>query len=367
MKFSPDTHTPSHALSYGVCKLFLKEFILSAIVVISPLIYPATAHAGFFSAFGSVFGDFVSAKTQDEPMVPNLQNMTLLQAATNQDPNPNRTGIPMAVVSGNALVAEISPQATATDVDDEFNTQISTYVVRQGDSLSKIAKLFSVSVNTIIWANDLGSNPTLTQGQTLVILPISGVRHTVKKGENLKTIVSKYKADLNEVLQYNDLAPGVLLAEGDTLIIPDGEIAVDTSRTPSKKTSPVFRDNPVHDANGPDYPGYYMRPIVGGHKSQGLHGYNGVDLANPVGSPIYAAAEGTVIVSITGGWNGGYGNYVVISHSNGTQTLYGHTKENLVVPGEKVEKGQMIARVGLTGKTTGPHVHFEIRGARNPF
>jgi murein DD-endopeptidase MepM/ murein hydrolase activator NlpD len=110
-----------------------------------------------------------------------------------------------------------------------------------------------------------------------------------------------------------------------------------------------------------------MRPVSGGRESQGLHGYNAVDLAAPVGTPIYAAAEGTVIVSIMGGWNGGYGNYVVISHPNGTQTLYAHAKETLVIPGQHVEQGQLIAKIGMTGKTTGPHVHFEIRGARNPF
>jgi murein DD-endopeptidase MepM/ murein hydrolase activator NlpD len=75
-----------------------------------------------------------------------------------------------------------------------------------------------------------------------------------------------------------------------------------------------------------------------------------------------------VIASLTnGGWNGGYGNYVIISHANGTQTLYAHTQKNYVKVGDRVEQGQLIAKIGLTGKTTGPHVHFEIRGARNPF
>jgi murein DD-endopeptidase MepM/ murein hydrolase activator NlpD len=92
--------------------------------------------------------------------------------------------------------------------------------------------------------------------------------------------------------------------------------------------------------SGPSYPGYYMRPIIGGRKSQGIHGHNGVDLAAPVGTPIYAAAGGSVIVSIAnGGWNGGYGNYVVISHPNGTQTLYAHNSANLVSVGDKVSRG----------------------------
>jgi murein DD-endopeptidase MepM/ murein hydrolase activator NlpD len=98
-----------------------------------------------------------------------------------------------------------------------------------------------------------------------------------------------------------------------------------------------------------------------------LHGYNGVDIAAPVGTSIFAAAEGTVIVAASSGWNSGYGNYVVISHPNGTQTVYGHASKVMVSVGEHVSKGQLIASVGSTGKSTGPHLHVEVRGAANPF
>ena len=109
-----------------------------------------------------------------------------------------------------------------------------------------------------------------------------------------------------------------------------------------------------------------MRP-VDGPRTQGLHGYNGVDLASPSGTLIRAAASGDVIVSKSSGWNGGYGLYAVIRHNNGTQTLYAHNSLNLVTVGEHVVRGQIIGRVGSTGKSTGPHLHFEVRGARNPF
>jgi murein DD-endopeptidase MepM/ murein hydrolase activator NlpD len=364
MKSYHQTKTPNLSASHSTSKLFLRELLLSAVVIISPLIYPATVHAGLFSAFTQIFGDSASAKTKDDVNVLNLQNMSLLQAAVNQDPNPNRTEQSSVIVSGNALIAEISPQATVTDVDDETNTQISTYTVRPGDTLSKIADMFDVSVNTIIWANDLGSSPTLVRGRTLVILPISGVRHIVKKGETLSSVAAKYKSDLNEIIQYNDLAIGSTIKEGDILIIPDGEISTVTPQTVKKGTS--VKINPIHGANGPSYPGYYLKP-VDGYRSQGLHGYNGVDIAAPSGTPIYASADGVVIVSVTGGWNGGYGNYIVISHPNGTQTLYSHAKETLVIPGQQVTRGQLIGKVGATGKASGPHIHFEVRGAQNPF
>jgi len=124
----------------------------------------------------------------------------------------------------------------------------------------------------------------------------------------------------------------------------------------------------VQSAGGPAYVGYYGHPIPSGaRRTQGLHGYNGVDLGAPNGTPVVASAAGTVIISRQGGWNGGYGNYVVISHGNGTQTLYAHLSSNTVQTGDSVLQGQMIGYVGSTGRSTGAHLHIEVRGAKNPF
>jgi len=115
-------------------------------------------------------------------------------------------------------------------------------------------------------------------------------------------------------------------------------------------------------------PGYFSWPVGGGVITQGLHGWNAVDIGAPSGTPVYAAAGGTVIVARSGGgWNGGYGNYVVISHSNGTQTLYAHLSRVLVSAGQGVGQGDTVGKVGATGEATGPHLHFEVRGAANPF
>ena len=102
-------------------------------------------------------------------------------------------------------------------------------------------------------------------------------------------------------------------------------------------------------------------------RTQGIHGYNAVDLAAGYGSPIRAAAAGEVIVSKASGWNGGYGQYIVIRHANGAQTLYSHMMRNDVGVGSYVSQGQVIGGMGSTGKSTGTHLHFEVRGARNPF
>jgi len=346
--------------SYKNFQIKAALFILSILVTISLFfIYPRTVKAGLFSSIFNVTTDEVSAKTYDDQYIPNSQNMIVLKAVVNVDPNPEKSSNNIVLARDNAFMAEIGPSGSIQDIDNQVNTKISLYVVREGDSLSEIAELFDVSVNTILWANNLDRKSKIQEGQTLIILPISGIRHTVKKGETIKGIVTKYKADLNEVLVYNDLSLDSTIKEGDTITVPDAEpTALQTAITSKTKSNTSV---------GPSYLGYYMRPISGGRKSQGLHGHNGIDFAAPIGTPIHASASGTVIASMTGGWNGGYGNYVIISHPNGTQTLYSHNSVNLVVVGQKVDKGDTIAKIGITGKVTGPHVHFEVRGAKNPF
>lgn len=283
----------------------------------------------------------------------NSQTMNLLEGYLNF--NPRGIGGPtLSIVDGTAISAEGDDADTFVDPGQFGTGQISVYIVREGDTLGEIAEMFGVSTNTIIWANDLKSK-TLRVGQELVILPISGVRHTVKSGDTLQSIAKKYKADLDDIVSYNGIPVDAKLTIGDTIIIPDGVIS-------TAQTNIASKSNQVNVATG-----YYLRPINGGRKSQGIHGYNGIDLASPVGMPVVASADGTVIIARTSGYNGGYGLYVAIKHSNGTQTVYGHLSRVNVSVGQRVEQGQIIGVVGNTGRSTGPHLHFEIRGARNPF
>jgi len=291
----------------------------------------------------------------------NSQTMTLLEAPLNIDPSISRHPV-LAIIDNNALSSEGDSGATFIDAGKSGTGQISVYVVRKGDSLASIAKMFGVSTNTITWANNLKGG-VISEGDQLVILPVSGIKHTVKKGDNLQSIAKLYKADINDILSYNDITVDTKLNIGDVVIVPDGELATVSSGSSSGSKEPVL----LNVNNYPSYVGYYQRPINGGRKTQGIHGYNGVDLAAPKGTPIYAAANGRVIIARTSGYNGGYGLYVVISHTNGTQTVYGHMSKVNVSVGQNVEQGQIIGAVGNTGRSTGPHVHFEIRGARNPF
>ncbi len=308
-----------------------------------------------------IIPSLISAKSQGElrrspetKEVGNSQTMELLEGYLNS--NPTSIGGPVvAIVDETALSPLGEEGGTFIDLGKSGTGEISVYVVREGDTLGEIAEMFSVSVNTIRWANDLKSN-TVRIGQELVILPISGVRHTVKSGDTLQSIAKKYQADLDDILSYNSIPANAKIIAGDVIIIPDGVLSSSQSSIASQSSN-----------NQSVASGYFLRPINGGRKTQGIHGHNGIDLAASIGTPIFASADGKVIISRTGGWNGGYGTYVVISHANGTQTLYAHMGANNVSVGQYVEQGQVIGSIGLTGKTTGPHVHFEVRGARNPF
>ncbi len=306
------------------------------------------------------FGFFCRAEAETRQSGPNSQTIALLQAPLSpQGSSAATSSKDIAIVNENSLVSESTTAPTSKEHSVESD-QISIYVVRSGDTLPAIAKMFGVTTNTIVWANDI-KGKTITPGQTLVILPISGVQHIVKKGDTLKSIATQYKGDVDEILQYNNLSKDSKLAIGDIVVIPDGEVvAVVNVKTPSKTTTSTSGGISVTA-------GYYSRPLIGGLKSQGLHGHNGVDLASSYGSNILAAAAGTVIVSKNSGWNGGYGSYIVIQHGNGTQTLYGHLSGTTVNVGDQVDKGQTIGYMGSTGNSTGVHVHFEVRGAKNPF
>ena len=338
---------------------------LSMAILLCIIFAPTLTHAGFFSFLSEVFTTNSEAFSSESKQ--NSQTIALLEAPVSSS---------LSVGGGDVEIVDQSAIAPAIDsaggigADAHFsNGQISLYVVRKGDSLSQIAKMFGVSVNTILWANDL-SKATISEGQTLVILPITGVSHTVKQGDTIESIAKKYKSDAEEIRLFNELAKDAKLSAGDIVIVPDGEIAkiqpkVDAYSKSVPPSSYGSSKNPLPNRSVAD--GYFIRPIVGGRKTQGIHGYNGVDLAAPVGTPLIASASGKVIVAKTTGWNGGYGMYVVIAHSNGTQTLYAHMSLVSVYAGMDVVQGQVIGKVGSTGKSTGPHVHFEIRGAKNPF
>lgn len=317
---------------------------------------PLSVQAGFFS---KLF--FKSAETAEDVIQTAsvaATDVPLLAATVNPDPTGARGGADI-IVDENALVS------TGPVGEDEMAEQrsssgeIRVYTVREGDSLSQIAEMFGVTTNTILWANDISKATSIQPGDSLVILPIVGVQHTVKSGDTMSTIAKKYDGDIDEILAYNQLTSADELSVGDVLIIPGGAMHSAPVRT--------YAAAPVSVSGASSVSSNFSHPAPGSVKTQGIHGYNAVDLAGGHGSAIRAAAGGEVIVSKSSGWNGGYGQYIVVRHSNGAQTLYAHLSRNDVGVGAWVGQGEVIGGMGNTGKSTGTHLHFEVRGARNPF
>lgn len=278
----------------------------------------------------------------------------------------------VGIVDGEALDPEIGSAGTLADViDGGENAPTAVYIVQPGDSVTLVSKRFGISENTLRFANGMKKTDVLHRGDILLILPVSGISYTVKSGDTVNSIIKKYGLGSEEVsgfLDYNDLDYASLLRIGDKLIIPgvDLESTVSSSVSPStKKPIKTSSSNSAVKVTR----GYFIKPVSSSscRMSQGKHDTYAIDLACPSGTPIKAAASGTV-VRVSPGYSGGYGNLVVMQHPNGMITFYAHMLNGSfkVAVGQRVEQGQVIGSVGSTGRSTGPHVHFEVRNGYNP-
>lgn len=234
--------------------------------------------------------------------------------------------------------------------------QVVEYTVQPGDKLSFIALDYGVSIESIMWANNLRDSNNIRPDQVLKIPPVSGIIHIVKKGDTISTIAKKYGVESDSVVAYNGLPQGGQLQIDDEIIVPDGKIKGSTGTTIARTSA---------FSHLPNLGDYFLIPAAGYNWGR-VHGRNGVDVANSCGTSIFAAADGNVAVSDAVGWNGGFGKFIKLIHPNGTETLYAHNSKILVSIGENVSRGQLIALMGSTGRSTGCHLHFEVHGARNP-
>ena len=346
---------------------------------------PFRAKASFF---GDFFGGDASASTNTPTLTnpeANSQNIGLLQANVSsaaviqdkKDKNSKDKKVvdenkEVTILADNALVPATGPTGVSDGTSDEdvSSDQISVYVVRENDSIAKIAEMFGVSANTILWANGMKKGDKLVVGGTLIILPVDGVQITVTKGQTLKGLAQKYKVDVFDIASFNGIAEDTELAVGDQLIIPDGTI-VDNGGDKPIKNSNTKKDN-SYDAHLANISGYFMNPVPGARLTQGLHAHGlAVDLGIPRGTSVHAAASGVVTFARLA-YNGGFGGLVIISHPNGTETLYAHLSDLSTHVGENVSQNETIAFSGgvpgtsYAGHSTGAHLHFEVHGARNP-
>lgn len=247
-----------------------------------------------------------------------------------------------------------------TQFSEKPRSEVITYTVQKGDTISTVANKFKVSVDTIKWENDLSSD-SITVGDTLRILPVTGMAHKVSSGDTVYTIAKKYDTEAQKIVDFpfNDFAnPETFsLVEGQIVIVPDGVKPAAQPVYQQQRRQTYIAQGPVTtSASG------FTWPLRGGVSQFASWYHMALDITSPVGTPIVAAHNGRVSVVSVGGWDSGYGTNVWVTAPDGTESHYAHLSSVNVSAGQNVVGGQTIVGwVGMTGRTTGPHLHFEIR------
>ncbi len=269
-----------------------------------------------------------------------------------------QTPAPSAVLSSATETTEMS-----TDISDKkYRAEIIEYQVETGDTLSGVSQKFGISIDSIRWANDLASINAIKPGQILKIPPTNGVIHKVKKGDTVYSVAKYYSIDPQGIVDYpfntfiNDET--FALAVGQVLIVPDGTMPKVELWSPGQ----VYIAQRTPDAGTVVASGAFVWPTSGKITQRFVWYHKGVDIANKAGTPVLAADAGKVIIS---GWpdNVGYGNRIFIDHGNGFITVYAHLSRIDVTVGQTVNRGNVIGLIGSTGRSTGPHLHFEVRAS----
>src|SRR3990170_1688238 len=270
---------------------------------------------------------------------------------------PGRSLDPWEIPSpSSVLSASVEDTGVSTDISAKPRDKIIEYTVQEGDTVSSIADKFGVSIDTILWQNSLSQKDRIKPGQTLQILPVTGISHKVVKGDTVYSIAKKYDSAPQAIVDfpYNTFVNDETfeLAVGQSVIVPEGV-------KPDEKPSAPRTRRITPDAGTVVASGTFVWPASGTISQNFVWYHKGVDIANRASPDVLAADAGTIVLA---GWpdNYGYGNRVMIDHGNGYVTLYGHLSRIYVVSGQTVSRGSAIGKMGSTGRSTGNHLHFEV-------
>ncbi len=324
------------------------------------LIYPNQTYANIFSDLvNKVLG--TSDKTaeaslyDDNEVVHNSQSMALLEPSLGTNIKAEKDTPIVNIIDDQALIASNGPLGPADDIEKYASSseRIDIYKVKKGDTIEGIIKKFKMPKETLFYLNaDLRETDLLQIGQNIVILQTKDQPVVTKEPVKKVTTEAPKETKKEDVVMY-------------TFDI-DTKVPVDQPQNVS--------NNEPNQQNGQSgakttKDGYiWPFPEGSGRISQGIHSDQAYDFAAPKGTPIYAIYDGTVLVSRSTGYNGGYGLYVVINFTDGRQAIFGHMSKVVAKAGDTVKQGDLIGYVGSTGKSTGPHVHIGFRGSLpNPY
>jgi murein DD-endopeptidase MepM/ murein hydrolase activator NlpD len=271
-------------------------------------------------------------------------------------PMPSEALLPEDAASADLLLEFASPELAGSSDNADADGQdlppppatlsYSTYTVRSGDTLGGIAKRFGLALDSLISANGISNARAVKSGTALRIPSMDGLVHRVRAGDSLNSVAKRYGIDTTTILDANDLGSATL-KPGQSLFIPGARLAA----ADLKEVLGEMIAWPVRGRLS-SYFGYRPDPFTGVRR---FHG--GIDIVVNTGTAVRSAAAG--IVSDVG-YNANYGNYIIVTHGGGLQTLYGHLSSSSIAKGARVAQGTMIGLSGNTGYSTGPHLHFGI-------
>lgn len=255
--------------------------------------------------------------------------------------------------ASSVLSASTDDPGIDTQISNKVRDSIIDYSVQEGDTVASVANKFGVSADTIRWENDL-SKDRIKVGQTLKILPVTGVAHTVVKGDTVYSIAKKYDSEAQAIVDFpfNTFTDDETfeLAIGQIVIVPDGVMPVAQAVVRVRQITP--------NAGAVTASGQFVWPTQGVITQRFSWYHPGLDIANPSGPLVVAADSGRVTYA---GWDSsGYGYMVLVDHGNGCVTRYAHLSQIMVISGQTIGRGQSLGRMGNTGHSTGTHTHFEI-------
>lgn len=290
----------------------------------------------------------------DDPLAPGALGWRPIEAARDASVVVNAsadTGLldgPRILEDGTMLL----PAAVDLNIlDGRAHVQI--HVVQKGQTLAQIAKLYNIGLMDVVWSNRLPSTSNPSAGRRLKIPDTKGYVHVVAEHETLKSIANASRVSLTKIMSYNGLRSSDVVL-GMVLVLPGG-------RGPALPTYQASGQSYAYNGPLPQiYSGMTFRyPVPGGRFVRGFfRGHDGMDISQATGAPILAAAAGVVVRT---GWvNNCGGNQVVIAVGSNLYTGYYHLSRILVSPGQKIARGQQIGKIGETGCTTGPHLHFSV-------